>query len=203
MSRIKLKESSEMKRKRLNAILCIGLVVIMIFSVVGYGIMNTGSGDNETDSETEINYHGLEFDLGGDKLWHMNIQGISFTMIYNPLETENISLDMNVSLEEYYNKPLYFILSDEKEQISAIEIGKNLNPFIERWQFACLEGRQDLECKENYPIKNCTDNVIIIDSKISGGDKKVYKQEQCIFIEYGNETPRAADALLYKIIGIQ
>ena len=73
---------------------------------------------------------------------------------------------------------------------------KNLGGIIERTQYACIE-----ECKEEWPVKSCETNRIII---INEANETLIKQEKnCIFIyAEKDEILRASDAFIFKIFGI-
>jgi len=61
--------------------------------------------------------------------------------------------------------------------------------------FACL----DENCTEDWPVKNCTSNLIVIEES----DKdSVTEQENCVFIS-ANDTIKGADTFLYRILGIK
>jgi len=172
------------------------LVVIMLFSTMGYGFLNKRGTEDNGKNLKVIKYNGVEFKKNGLG-WEFEIENKKFLTKYNPQETENISLPFIVSLQNYHNKPLYFV---SKNSEAVREIGRNLNNFISRNpQYACLEKQ---ECdKEDLPVKNCTnDNIIIIKESRETSN---YKQDNCIFIEGEyEENIKVADALLFKILEI-
>lgn len=160
-------------------------MAVMLFSVLGYGIGGGGTSGNQ------ITYNGIEFFEQGE-FWLANIGGVNFIFQNNPEEILGISENLN-GLENYYNKPLY-IFSENLE--AEGEIYKNLNPFAQRIQKACL----DEDCGENYPIKTCSDNFVVIkESEIS----RIYQQENCVFIEGKSEDLiMLSDEFLFKILDV-
>ena len=172
MRKIETKEVIEKRSERTKLIVGVALVIIMVLSTAGYALLNISNGNEEQspESEDKVNYRGLEFNLLGDNLWHFKIDNYEFQTAYNPLETEEINIPFNVSYEEYYGKPLYFVVSDESKIISS-EIGKNIGYFPLRMNFACLEEKN---CDEDLPLKNCADNLIIIKSG-EANKKEIYR----------------------------
>ena len=100
---------------------------------------------------------------------------------------------MQKTLDDFANKPLYISETSPSSQ----EILSNIRNYIERAQLACINGK---ECKEDLPIKNCSDNFIIFkESKIN----KVTQEDNCIYIlAKSKEAIKVGDAFLYRILGI-
>jgi hypothetical protein len=201
MRKIVSKEEEEKRSKRNQLVVGGILILVMVASVLGYAF-----GREQKDTSTEkITYNGLEFTKTGN-LWNTNTGSYQFSFLYNPEEAGKTNSALN-QLSSYSNKPLY-IYSENSE--AGIEIYRNLfyqNQIVQRVQNACLEGEK---CEdENYPIKNCTDNFIIIrennQSDILNQNKSTIKQQNnCVFIEgnKGNLT-QLSDSFLFKITGIQ
>ena len=162
----------------------------MVLSTAGYAFFGT----NKTRQE-KLNYKGVAFQLGDDGLWHFKMQNYDFSTRYNPAETENISFFLALSLGNYQGKPLYFSYDSDRQGVE--EISRNLGRFAERIQYACLE-----ECKEDFPVKNCTENIIIL--KQGNANESLIKQEDsCVYILAGNEEVlRASDAFILRILGL-
>jgi len=192
MRAIKSREEKEKAKRRNQAIVGFVLVGIMLFSSLGYSFISS-RGENKENNLKIIEYNGIKFEKIG-MLWQFENYGQKFLTRYNPKQTENISIDFEVSLEDYNPKLLYFV-SENSEAVK--ELAENLRPFIIRWQYACLEGEA---CEKDLPAKNCTENLIIIKDT----DKTdIHKTDKCIFIEGEyKENIRTADALLFKILGI-
>jgi len=167
------------------------LILIMFFSLLGYSFNRTEEG-----SEGKIIYNGIEF-LKEQGLWKAKIENLLFSFQYNPNEVNKINSILN-PIENYYDKPLY-IYSESSD--AGTEIYRNLfyhNQIIERMQYACLE---EEKCEENYPVKDCTNNFIIIKE---GENTEVRQQDNCVFIEgKEEELIKLTDSFLFRIIGVQ
>jgi hypothetical protein len=74
----------------------------------------------------------------------------------------------------------------------------NFINIAERVQSACFG---DGDCEENFPIKDCTNNFIIISE---GEENKIEQDQNCVFIEArsGNELA-VIDEFLLKTIGVK
>lgn len=193
MRKIISREEKDKKRRRSQLIIGIILIGIMVLGTAGYAFS-----DKENTSSEKIEYNNIEFVKNND-YWNFNLNGNNFITKYNPKETENISFLSYSSINNYANKPLYLI-SDFNEP--NYEISRNLNPFVLRIQNACIS---EDNCAENFPIKNCSeDNVIIIkELKTEDVKENIYQQENCIFITASPENQtRYVDAFLFKTLGI-
>lgn len=191
MRKISNQSERDRKDKRNKIILGIFLIIVMLFSVIGYSFM---SGDEV--SEKKLKYGGVEFVLDNAERWNFQIGGNWFNTRFNPEETKDIFVPV-VSLQEYTNNPLYLsIESDWKNEIKQ-EIFLNLNSFLTRIQDACL----DDTCSEDYPIKNCEEDKIIV---VEVGEIVEIKGEgNCILITAPEEEMvKSIDAVLFKILGI-
>ena len=185
------KKDEQKKAKRNQFILSIILIMVMFSSIVGYSL----SGLNEASSKNIV-YNGINF-VQNNNLWYANIGDFQFSFFYNPTEVEKTNSELNL-LNKYENLPLY--VSSENSEAEA-EIYRNLfdsNRIIQRMQYACLETEG---CGEDIPIKNCSDNFIIIKKS---EENKVIQQENCVFIEGKEEDLiKLSDSFLFKIMGIQ
>lgn len=194
MRKITTLEEKEKRDTRNKVIIGLVLVALMIFSTAGYSFF---SGSRE--EKEEIDYNGKEFVLEDNGFWSFNIENARFLTQYNPKETENISVPVFMTTNDYYGNPLYF--SGQSSVAAKQEIARNLQNFASRMQDVCIN-RGDLECEtEDLPTKDCSkDNIIIIKES---EDIKVSQEEKCIFIFAPYEEQiRAADAFLFKILGI-
>ena len=187
MRKIISKRQIEKKQKRSQIIVGLILVLVMLFSAIGYGFMG---GDNS--KENKINYNGFEFVKQGE-FWKARIENIDFIFKYNPNQVNKISSQVNY-LDSYFNKPLY-ILSENAQ--AEIEINKNLNQIVQRMQYACLN---EENCEGNFPIKTCEDNFIIIKE----GEGKIEQEGNCVFITGAQEDlVKLTDEFLFKILKIE
>jgi hypothetical protein len=195
MRKIKTKEEQERKRKRNMIIMGVVLILIMGLSTIEYSINRETT--TNTDNSKKISYNGITFSKQSG-YWFFNYGGYQFSTVYNPKETEDISFIMKANLQTYSGKPLYFV-GDYPESFS--EINKNLNRFVLREQMACILGEN---CSEELPIKNCSeDNLIIIKEPIGNENEKIYQNKSCVFIisSYSNQT-RYIDSFLFNVLGI-
>lgn len=189
MRKIVSKKDKEKIQKRNRILGSIILVIIMFFSTIGYSFMNRGSG-----SEIEmINYNGIDFFKQGE-YWLMNSQIGDFYFKYNPKQTKDTPNYLS-EIESYSGKPIYVYTESEE---AYLEIYRNLEPFAQRIQQACLENK---ECVGNYPIKNCNDTLIIIQES---QEEDIYEKDNCVFIKGKKENlTMLSDEFLFKIFGIK
>jgi len=187
-------KSQKQRKDRINQII-IGIILIglMFFSVLGYAL-----GGKEEESLEKVEYNKVEFLQDNSGYWNFEVNNKNFLTKYNPEETKDISFISYFNLNSYSGKVLYF---DSEFQEPNLEIARNLNEFILRVQNAC---KSEEDCKENYPIKNCSrDNIIIIKEINEGEKENIYQEDNCVFItaSLGNQT-KYADAFLFKVLGI-
>ncbi|MFA5071530.1 MAG: hypothetical protein WC511_04165 [Candidatus Pacearchaeota archaeon] len=191
MRKIISKKESDKKNRRIQLIVGIFLILIMALSTIGYSLNN-----NPENNSKKIIYNNIEF-VSENNLWNANIGNFQFGFLYNPTETEKINSSLDY-LNEYDNLPLY-IYSENSD--AMMEIYRNLfyyNQIVERLQEACPEGEI---CAKEIPIKNCTNNFIVIKkSEIS----EIKQEDNCVFISgKDEELTRITDGFLFKISGIQ
>ncbi len=184
MRRIQTKQAKYRKEKRNQIILGIILVILLLGSIIGYSVSSALNSNNSGVSVEE--YKGLEF-VNSQGYWILSLQEQEFYFSYLPQEVENVSVLGEYELQEYLEKPLYFVDSDAYVQQ---EVLLNLDRYVQRYQDACLN---NTNCEG--PIKTCEDNLIVY----SEGDNKVFKQENCVYIQ---GDLKAVDAYLYKLLGI-
>ena len=180
--------------KQNQLILGIGLILLMLFSVLGYAL---GGRSNNEDSQ-KIKYKGIEFIQDNSGYWKFDVQGNEFITKYNPEEVQDINFNGNSVLTDFQDKPLYFVGNSQE---SIIEIARNLERFVLRIQNACID---EEGCEGDLPIKNCfEDNIIIIKESEEDKDENIYQQGNCIYINtnYTNQT-RYADKFIYNLLGI-
>lgn len=186
MRQITTQKDKERKNRTKQYAVGVILVLIMFLSVLGYSFQR-----EEQDSTKKINYNGFNF-INQNGFWVLEDQNFIFR--YNPLEVEKINSQI-LPLSNYAGKPLY--ISSENQEAGS-EIYTNLNPIVQRIQYACLENET---CDSDLPIKTCQDNFIIIKEADSN---KISQNENCVFIQgpYENLT-KISDEFLFKIIGIR
>jgi len=181
MRKIISKEDKEKKDKKNQLIIGSILMFILIFGTIGYAFNR----DSNNGNNQNIEYNGIEFIKNNGK-WYFELNKV-YSTTYNPEEI-NISFNIEKKLNDYKNKPLYLVGGNDE---ARYELLSNLNGIYSRYQDACLE-----DCEEDFPIKNCSDNIIIFQK----GDNKIYQEDNCVFIQ-GDEI-KSADAFLFKILDI-
>jgi hypothetical protein len=186
------KEDEKKKQKRNQWIAGIVLVAVMFFSAFGIAVNSFG------DSSTEkFSYKGYDFQKI-NSYYVLDLGEANFYFLTNPEDLESIDIESNILrfIPNYLSKPLY--LSSE-DSTSSQEIYQNLQPYVERIQLACLEGEECLD--ENIPIKNCTNNFIVIRES---NENKIYEDKNCVFIEGKQEDLLTlTDKFILEIIGIK
>ncbi len=193
------RESAEKSKK--NAVV-IGLVLTLILLISSLGYSFLSSEDSGSTAKTQ-EFNGVEFQQSGYGTWLFSISGNSFETRYNPVDTENISVIITKTLQNYNGNPIYFGINS-KEDISTsgnTEIMRNLQRIVARSNFACLSD----SCEENYPVKSCaSDNIIIFEKEQeTSGFSRIRDEEGCVRIYTSEEdAERAADAFLFKILGL-
>jgi len=195
MKKILTKKQKGEKSKRNQLVLGLLLISLMMLSTLGYALR----GDKEEIEKIE--YKGIEFIKDDSGYWIFNIQDYDFITKYNPQEVENINFFNTLTLQNYYNKPLYFV-GDYPEPFS--ELLGNLNSFVLRFNEACIDN--NCSKTKDLPIKNCSEDNLIIIQEIDYEDKTketISQKENCVFIttSLGNQT-KYADAFLYNLLGI-
>ena len=187
MRQITLKEEKT-KENRTKQLLVGGILIfIMLFSVLGYGFQGRGEGASK-----KIDYNGFEF-VNSEGFWTLKDQNLVFK--YNPLQVEEIDANLK-DINNYFDKPLY-ISSGDREAES--DIYTNLNPVVQRIQYACLNG--EVCNDETLPIKTCQDNFIIIQE---AEENSITQEENCVFIKGTNENlTKLSDEFLFHILGIR
>src|SRR3989344_2645194 len=143
---IETHEKKEKKKQRNRIVIGIILIVVMISSTISFAFFNNA--DSSINEGNKITYKEIEFIQDQNGLWQWNFNGNQYITTYNPQETEDISINLSVSLADLYNKPLYFV-SERNEPVA--ELAQNIGIFVERYQKACLQG---LKCEEDLVEKN-------------------------------------------------
>ncbi len=188
------------KRKKRNQLIVGGiLILIMMVSTAGFAFFSNPNTNNPQDSE-KITYNGLEFKKNQKGLWEFNIQGQVFSTIYNPEDIKDIELNFTSSINNFYNKPLYYVISNPE---AAGEIERNIGIYAERSQEICLQDAAWQNCSSELVIKNCTNNIFAFREELVN-QTNIYKTDNCIFIEaqYEDQT-KASDKVIFKLLGIE
>ena len=193
MRKIHTRRAEKKKQKRNNLILSVVLIIILGLSV--FGIVANSFGDNQ--EEQDIEYNGYTLFSSGNS-WVLQEGDFQFIFANNPHDLENLTFESNDLglLPDYAQQVLY--LSSE-DTISTYQVYQNLNLFLTRIQLACTEDA--IDCQEDIPIKNCTDNFIVIREST---ENKIIQQDKCVFIEgQKQDLNKLTDIFLLKILGIK
>ena len=185
--RIETREDQERKDRRNKIIIGVVLAVVMLLSTLGYSLM---SGEKTSSGVEKASYNGLDFYKQGE-FWQTTISGNNFYFSYLPNETRKLNLAR--TLTDYNGKTLYF--TDMGTGME--EVARNIGNFVTRIQRACLDYEN---CTENIPVKNCSNNILIIKEKETAGNP-IVSEDNCVFI-FSNDTVKDADAFLYRIFGV-
>ncbi len=190
MRNIESKKDQEKRRKR-NQII-IGAIMIFIMLGSTFAVI-VDSLSNDSQGNGKIEYNGYEF-LENNGFWTTKIGNYNFVFSYNPEQTPEITGEFE-TLDKYYGVPLYFFTESES---AMNEVYRNLNGIVERFQVACIDEK---ECPENWPIKDCSNNFIIIKE---ANESKIIQQDKCVFIEGNSENlTQITDEFLFKMMGIK
>lgn len=183
IKKIITKEEKEIKIKRNQFIIGFLLIFLMVFSTVGYAFTNYG---NEN-----LKYNNVKF-IKEEGYWSFSVNGNNFLTLFNPKETEDIE-SVDITINNYINKPLY-LSGEDGEHFS--ELARNLNGIVTRINKACLDA-----CKEDFPVKDCSDNIIIFeDSK----ENVIYKEKNCIFVKTDySDFLRYTNKIIFDLLDIQ
>jgi len=192
MKAIESKEAKEKRAKRNQLIVAVVMAAILLVSSLGYSFYSK----EDTDTK-RVKYGNTIFLLNENGFWQTTINELDFTTRFNPSELENISIPLFISSNSYLNKPLYLVSESAQEKEAVTELARSLGYFSSRMQPSCVEGRQCLI--EDLPVKNCSDNIIILTEK---NKTKIWKEDNCVFIE-SEDLVRAADAFIFKVLGIK
>jgi len=193
------RNARDARNKRILALI-IGL--IMLFSTASYAFFSfDGNTNNENEVVEKVNIAGIDFMKDTSGYWNFNVSTMGFQTRYNPQETANISLTLNTTLPDFYNKMLYFGINtpDDIEPLGNSEIIKNIGNYATGNQFSCILAN----CTEDYPIKNCRENRVIIFEKAEFSSVS-FDENSCILLKYASDDEiRVADAFIYSTLGFR
>lgn len=192
MRKIMSDREKEKRQKKNARIIGILLIIIMFGSVFGIVVNHfTGTG---TGGQKE-KYNGYEF-TEQDGTWSLEAKGKIFYFSYLPTQTPSVSALLK-PIENYQNKPLYIISEDYP---SEVEIYRNFNLIAQRMQTACLSVEN---CTGDYPIKTCSDNLIIIEDS-SESSPEIIQSDNCVYIRGPKaELLKLTDEFLFQIIEVK
>ncbi len=194
MRKIVSGEVREKQSKRNQMIIGIVLLLLMIISTLGFAFINNTS-SNSVGSDS-VDYNDVRFTREFD-YWKFTFNNYEFLTRYNSQETSDITVPGFITLQDYVNKPLYFVGENGDH---FLELQRNLDRFALRISEACLDS-----CEKDLPIKNCKTDTIIVYKEVKKEDEKerIYQEDKCVYIISRIENrARYADALLFKLLGL-
>lgn len=175
------------KIKRRNQFIIGGiLILVMIFSVLGFAFQNNNATGSTNNSTQTINFNGITF-TNQNGYWVVGYNNSQLIFTYNPSElnpSDLTNLTMNIS--DFASKPVYIYSEDVNAQ-SEIEI--NLAKFV-----------SIINPIQNLSEQNCQYNTIIIQN----GSLGVQQQQNCVIISgQGTSLISLVDNVLFKMFGIR
>lgn len=196
MRKLASKQDEEKRRRKNQLIVGVILIVVMLGSTFAV-IVDSFGNKNQTGN---LNYKGYEF-VNQGSYWYTVIGEKGFIFTYNPYEVQesfNTSYENITYISSYSGYPLY--IYSESYQAES-EIFRNFEGIPLRMQRACLDSSEyGLNCSESLPIKDCSNNFIIIKES---NERRIYQEENCVFITGTKEDLiKLTDEYLFKIIGI-
>tara|TARA_Y100000034_G_scaffold133348_1_gene198570 strand:+ start:57 stop:626 length:570 start_codon:yes stop_codon:yes gene_type:complete len=189
MRSIHSSESKLKKQRRSQLVIGIVLVGLMVLSTLGYAF--SGGGDPEEEGVEKVEYRGVSFVQYGSA-WVAD-RDPQIVLSNNPY---NVSQDIFLvnGVSSYSNQPLYIYYNDS---LSSFYIYDNFNPFIQRMQQACLSKG----CGEGLPVKNCSDNFIIIELSEKS---EVLQEDKCVYIRGDQENiSKLVDSFVLEAFGLK
>ena len=163
------------------------MLAILIAGTAAYGFISSPNQGGSSDSTNTPGENGIQY-LGNR--WVITHLGTQFSFSSSP-ESETIKeipVDISLQLKDYLGKTVYI----DSENIAILqEIGSTLQGYASRVQEGCYGN-----CERDLPEKTCDDYIIVWTDST---EKKVYQQDNCVFIEGDMET---TDAFLFKMLGI-
>lgn len=192
MKKIISYEEKEKKTKINQIIIGLLLILLMIFSTIGFAF----SFKEEKNNQEKIEYDNVEFIRDSSGYWMFELDGNKFYTVYNPQEISDIKISINKKIDDYNNKPLYFV-GEVGEGFS--ELYRSLSNYAVRIGNACLENN----CKNDYPIKSCDNDNIIIIEKVEK-EEGIIIQKNCVYIKTKDiNEAKYADAYIFNLFGIR
>jgi len=182
MRKIKSKEQIKKIEMRNKALVGVVLIALMIFSTAGFAFYGHGTlGVDNTDDiiDETLNYNGqyLTVNSGGQQFYFSSGEDL----------IKDIPVNIQKTVGDYTGQTIY--VDSENEQ-NLIEISNNLGRYGKILP-ACYGS-----CERDVPEFDCSQNILVIRDN---SERKVYQENNCIFIEGGLSS---IDAFLYEILSI-
>jgi hypothetical protein len=194
MRALNVKESGKRRRISWQSVLVLVFIGIMLISTVAFSFFNL-SGNGQKPAPNAVTYRAYTFkSLNG--FWTTSYAGAQLAFVYLPEELELHQTSLQ-RINSYQGAPLY-IIDETNSSDAEQEIARNLQPFVQRVQRACLEGGT---CSDSsLPLKTCNDRIIIVRN---ARNATIEQEQNCLIIQ-GEKDPllKLVDEALYKILGI-
>lgn len=212
MKPLETQAKKERKSRRSQLVISIVIAAIMIFSVIGFAMLERYQGEAPGQNVTSYrNYKFVSTEGGWQTIIRISEQDIAINTYYLPQEVENISSQGKPLLSEFVQKELYLVASSALERQAALEYNA-LSKIAKRMQFACSEEKENTSfCVDNnLPIKSCDDvseatAIVILEEleESSSESSSVNYKNYCLEIKgKGSELIRANEKALFMIFNI-
>ena len=203
------KESQIKKRHRNNVIIGIFVAAVMIFSTVGFAILEGYQGQQGEGQATYKNYKFTAIESGWQTSINIASQDVVLNTFYLPNEVENISSQGHPLLSEFSGKAIFIVADNDAERQAAYEYNA-IYDLVLRMQMACsIEESNSSFCVEgNLPVKSCDDadyetKIIMLQESNSTNETSVNYKSSCLVIKgQGAELVKANEKALFMIFGI-
>lgn len=211
MKKIQTKEEHERKQKRNNIIASVVMLLVIVFGIVGYAFTGSLRNDANGLEGSEKEYNGYRF-IVQNGYWILE-ENTDLAFVYGPEEVPEITIETRKNssvntVQNYYNTPVYIadIKGNSSDNIAAkTEIYRILQNYAQRMQGACYSenSSETIDCPDNFPLKNCNDNLIVL-NETEKNSVSIVQKDNCVFINSNEENmTQTTDAYLYKILGIK
>jgi len=189
MRKIISQEEKSKKDRRNQFIIGIILVLVMLFSVLGYSF---GTSEEEIQNLDTVYYGNYKF-LKSNGIWKIDLYGKQ--LYFNNFPNETILTNEINLLNSYQNLPLYIYSNNSNVDL---ELYRTLGQFVQRMQNACPANKT---CEQDFPIKNCENNFIIVQES---SENNIRQENKCVFVEGKKEDLlRMTDEFLFKVFSIK
>ncbi len=210
------KKDKEKKEKRNLIIAGVIMIFLMVFSTVGYAIL-----DGQFNDSQKIVYNGFEFTYNDENnVWQTTTKISGKTKViyayFLPSELENLtsSFNGNIFLSDFENKIVYFSINNTNNERTATSlIAGNFEEYVLRSQFICspeTELTNEGFCS-TLPIKSCSDvenssEILLIELNEVADDEnisEVVSQNNCLSVKATKENlVKMAQIVVFKTYGI-
>lgn len=208
----------EKRKKRLQTIIGIIIVVIMIASTIGFALLERYQREEEQTQTTYRNYKFIKTATGWQTNLKISNKIITINSYHLPQEVENISSQGKPLLSDFVGKAVFLTYKgnidknpEQAAQESALQYYNALNQLALRMQIACSPADENSSfCIENnLPTKSCEDanedNAIIIIEELQDSTEQatVNYKNYCLEVKgKGLELIKATEKSIFMIFGI-